>query len=49
MRTPSDIADRYIIGGRLRLRRMQTGGEIEYKFCKKYPTDQTSAGLITNV
>ena len=49
VRTPSDIADRYIIGGRLRLRRMQTGGEIEYKFCKKYPTDRTSAGLITNV
>jgi len=48
-RPSSDIVDRYIEGGRLRLRRMQTGDEIEHKLCKKYPSDRMSAGLITNV
>lgn len=36
---PVTIVDRYLLGTRLRLRRMEGDGEVIYKFVKKYGRD----------
>lgn len=44
------IRDRYLRGTRLRLRRIRrTGGEVEYKLCKKYGDSDANAESIVNV
>jgi CYTH domain-containing protein len=46
-----DIEDRYLDGGRLRLRKMTAAGAAEsiYKFCKKYGSDDTYKEPIVNI
>ncbi|MFO6447246.1 hypothetical protein ACLBKU_08890 [Erythrobacter sp. NE805] len=45
---PIAIADRYIIGTRIRLRRMQCGGEAVYKLTRKYRCeDAASRPIVT--
>lgn len=45
------ILDRYLVGTRLRLRSIahSVTGELEFKFCKKYPTDDPVTGAIVNI
>lgn len=43
------IADRYIVGTRLRLRRMTTEGTAGYKLTQKLPRPDGMPGLITTI
>jgi CYTH domain-containing protein len=47
----SDIEDRYVLGTRLRLRKVHTpDGSAQWKFCKKYPKPAAGAfEVITNL
>jgi CYTH domain-containing protein len=45
------IVDHYVVGTRLRLRSMthSVTGDVEFKFCKKYPSDDPVSGAIVNI
>ena len=45
------IVDRYVMGTRLRLRSVTDSvtSDVEFKFCKKYPTDDPVSGAIVNI
>lgn len=45
------IVDRYVEGTRLRLRSVthSVTGDVEFKFCKKYPSDDPVSGAIVNI
>ncbi|MFC9898014.1 hypothetical protein ACFVMC_30360 [Nocardia sp. NPDC127579] len=48
---PRYIEDRYIVGTRLRLRRVEVGSQVVYKFCQKVRPDADipSTAAITNI
>ncbi|MFC9995578.1 hypothetical protein [Nocardia sp. NPDC127526] len=48
---PRFIEDRYIVGTRLRLRRLEVGSQVVYKFCQKVRPDESapSTAAITNI
>ncbi|MFE3758690.1 CYTH domain-containing protein [Nocardia tengchongensis] len=48
---PRLIEDRYIVGTRLRLRRVEVGSQVVYKFCQKVRPDENepSTVAITNI
>ncbi len=48
---PRFIEDRYIVGTRLRLRRIEVGPQVVYKFCQKVRPDESapSTVAITNI
>ncbi|MTE13552.1 CYTH domain-containing protein [Nocardia aurantiaca] len=48
---PRVIEDRYILSTRLRLRRVEVGSQVVYKFCQKVRPDENtpSTAAITNI
>ena len=44
-----EIVDRYLIGTRLRLRRMEANGQIDYKLARKLPPHEPGALVMGNL